>query len=247
MGEVGRHGPAWRTEVRSSQLDLRGYDTDKIKHGYLQRYDPILAARVDQEVKLLELGVYRGGSLLLWRDYFPQGTIVGIDLEPVEGLSGEERIQMFQGSQGDKRFLTDVATKVAPEGFDIIIDDASHIAELTRTAFWHLFENHLKPSGLYVIEDWGTGYWDDWPDGKRYRRRSAVLSAMLGLLARMKLINGLGIHSHTSGMVGFVKELVDEQGAADLTRARLSGTARRMSKFESITVTPSMVVIAKVQ
>jgi hypothetical protein len=50
-----------------------------------------------------------------------------------------------------------IADNVAPEGFDIIIDDASHIGELTKTAFWHLFDNHLKPNGLYAIEDWGTG------------------------------------------------------------------------------------------
>jgi spermidine synthase len=54
-----------------------------------------------------------------------------------------------------------VARKTAPEGFDIIIDDASHFGDLTKIAFWHLFDNHLKPSGLYVIEDWGTGYWSD--------------------------------------------------------------------------------------
>jgi hypothetical protein len=46
-------------------------------------------------------------------------------------------------------------------------------------------------------------------------------------------------------MVGLVKELVDEQGAADLTRARLTGTARRQSKFESMMITPFIVLIKK--
>ena len=64
------------------------------------------------------------------------------------------------------------ARKTAPEGFDIIIDDASHFGDLTKIAFWHLLDNHLKPSGLYVIEDWGTGYWSDWPGGKSDRPRS---------------------------------------------------------------------------
>jgi len=62
-------------------------------------------------------------------------------------------------------FLSEVACKTAPEGFDIIIDDASHLGKLTKIAFWHLFETHLKGGGFYVIEDWGTGYWSDWPDG----------------------------------------------------------------------------------
>jgi glucose/arabinose dehydrogenase len=69
-----------------------------------------------------------------------------------------------------------VARKTAPEGFDIIIDDASHFVDLTKIAFWHLFDNQLKPSGLYVIEDWGTGYWSDWTDGKTYRPRPKLYS-----------------------------------------------------------------------
>jgi hypothetical protein len=231
--------------MRSSQLDLWRYDTDKVEHRYLEQYDPILQPLADREIKLLELGVHKGGSLLLWRDYFPKGTIIGIDLQLPNDLAGEERIQMFQGSQGDVRFLTEVADKIAPEGFDIIIDDASHLAQLTRTSFWHLFDNHLKPSGLYAIEDWGTGYWDDWPDGKTYRARSRLLAAGLSLLGRMRLIRRTGIHSHSNGMVGLVKELVDEQGAADLTRARLTGTARRQSKFESMMITPFIVLIKK--
>jgi hypothetical protein len=41
-------------------------------------------------------------------------------------------------------------------------------------------------------------------------------------------------------MVGFIKELVDEQGAADLTRASLTGTAKRGSRFETMTITPRL-------
>jgi len=59
-----------------------------------------------------------------------------------------------------------VRSETAPEGFDIIIDDCSHIGEFTAVSFWHLFDRHLKPGGLYVIEDWGTGYMRGTPDGR---------------------------------------------------------------------------------
>lgn len=52
-------------------------------------------------------------------------------------------------------------------------------------------------------------------------------------------------NSHHYGMVGFIKELVDEQGAKDLTRARVTGTATRGSKFENLTITPSIVFFKK--
>jgi Cephalosporin hydroxylase. len=153
--------------MRAKQLNLDAYDTDKITLRYLEVYDPILTSWIDKEIKLLEIGVYRGGSVRLWHDYFPRGNIVGIDLKLPENFTPGERIQLFQGSQADTRFLSQVALKTAPEGFDIIIDDASHTGELTKITFWHLFDHYLKPGGLYAIEDWGTGYLDDFPDGKR--------------------------------------------------------------------------------
>ena len=140
--------------MRSQQLSLEHYNTDKIANRYLERYDPIVQHLVDQEITVLEIGIHEGGSLLLWRDYFPKRTIIGVDLKLPSGLSDEDRIQLFRGSQDDTAFLSKVANKTAPAGFDLIIDDASHIGALTKVAFWHLFDNHLKPAGLYVIEDW---------------------------------------------------------------------------------------------
>jgi hypothetical protein len=214
--------------MRSNQLDLAAYDTDKIEHYYLQLYDPILLPWVDRKIKLLEIGIRRGGSLKLWRDYFRRGNVVGIDLELPKAFVPGERIQVFQGSQEDTRFLSEVASQTAPDGFDIIIDDASHIGELTRTTFWHLFDHHLKPGGLYAIEDWGTGYFDDFPDGKKFDSKPSTLDPF---------------PCHANGMVGFVKELVDEQGAGSITLGRKEQF--RLSKFESLLITPGIVFVTK--
>ena len=69
--------------------------------------------------------MYRGGSLKLWRDYFPHGIVVGIDRKLPQDFQLGERIQIFEGSQADEGFLSKVANATAPDGFDIIIDDAS--------------------------------------------------------------------------------------------------------------------------
>ena len=214
--------------MRSEQLNLADYETDKIQHHYLEVYDPILSHWTDKDVKLLEIGIHKGGSLKLWRDYFPRGTIAGIDLELPEGFIPGERIQLFQGSQGDTQFLSQVAATIAPDGFDIIIDDASHIGELSKTTFWHLFDHHLKPGGLYAIEDWGTGYLDDFPDGRRFDPKPSILDPF---------------PSHSHGMVGFVKELVDEQCAGSIAFGR--GEEFRLSKFESLLFTEGVVFITK--
>ena len=235
--------------MRSLVLPLTHYDSDKIANRYLEQYDPILEPWIEKKIVLLELGVHKGGSLLLWRDYFPLGTIVGIDISLPAGFQPTERIHLFEGSQAAPRFLSRVANEVAPDGFDIIIDDASHIGELTKIAFWHLFDNHLKPGGLYVIEDWGTGYWDDWPDGKSFNlerdsqlglRRSSV---WLKIAGKLRLKTPMRCHSY--GMVGFIKQLIDEQGAQDVTRGRLKGKPKRRSRFANMMITPSIVFIRK--
>jgi hypothetical protein len=233
---------------RSRELPLERYDTDKIANGYLGYYDSILAPWVQQPITLLELGVRTGGSVALWRDYFPRASIVGIDIELPRNFVPGERIQLFQGSQADPGFLTSVADRTAPQGFDIIIDDASHIGRLTRPGFWHLFDRHLKPRGLYVVEDWGTGYWSDWPDGESVQPAADTLWDRLPRFWE-RLRKGRRVKrptpSHSYGMVGFIKELVDEQGAADLTRAKLVGRPLRQSRFAGLLVTPSIVFIRK--
>lgn len=230
---------------RSTELDLSKYDTDKIPNGYLPYYDANTEPWIEETIHLLEVGVFKGGSLKLWQDYFPKATIAGIDVSlPLDRVESE-RIRMFEGSQTDTDFLATVAGQTAPDGFDIIIDDASHLGRDAKTTFWFLFEHHLKSGGLYVIEDWGTGYWDDWPDGKAVRPHSWRRWLSTWVMSFCVNQSKITFPSHDFGMVGFVKQLIDEQGAADMTRRYLTGTPGRSSKFSSITITPSIVFIKK--
>ena len=137
------------------------YDTDKagLTH-YLRNYEHYFGGLRDREVRLLELGIKEGGSLLLWRDYFERGLIVGSDINPVKLGDPTGRVRAYEGEQQDTEPLDRIARENAPDGFDIIIDDCAHIGVLARASFRHLFDNHLKSGGVYVIEDWGTGYWD---------------------------------------------------------------------------------------
>ena len=235
--------------MRSEELDLQQYASDKISNEYLRHYDSMLEPWVDEKLTLLELGILKGGSLLLWRDYFPLATVVGIDTKPTESFQPGERIHVFKGSQADPHFLSQVANDIAPEGFDIIIDDASHIGVYTKIAFWHLFEHHLKPGGLYVIEDWGCGYWSDFNDGRSLDLDSYRLSAskpriLLGKILR-KLRIKVPLRSHSYGITGFIKQLVDEQAASNATMRKIRGTSERQSRFESMLIKPGLVFIKK--
>ena len=66
-------------------LNASSYDTDKALHPhYLQKYEEHFKNLFEREIRLLELGVYKGGSMLLWKDYFEKGLIVGLDLSPIQ-------------------------------------------------------------------------------------------------------------------------------------------------------------------
>lgn len=243
--------------------NYRKYKTDKSQR-YLINYDVFFKPLVNKRICLLELGVDKGGSLLLWRDYFRKATIVGLDINAVSIKDASGRIHIYQGRQEDTELLDIISRETAPNGFDVIIDDCSHIGELTRMSFWHLFNNHLKSGGLYVIEDWGTGYWNRWLDGNRYKSRDRsifyrIFSFFIFYIKHVlkgrnkqwffrlnKLIHYKErFQSHDYGMVGFIKELVDECGMGDISHPKWGISPARSSRFHKMQISPGQVIIIK--
>lgn len=233
------------------KINSSGYNTDKVQMPkYLINYEKYFSELAEKEIKLLELGVNYGGSLKMWRDYFEKGLIVGIDINKnIEIGDSTGRIKFYSGPQEDEGLLDQVAKECAPDGFDIIIDDCAHIGHLAQKSFWYLFENHLKPGGIYVIEDWGTGYWDSWFDGKRYEFNEQWKDSSGGVLNKLikKVWHGYPkrIKSHDFGMVGFIKSLVDECGMEDITNERFGILPRRSSKVDRMQISPGIVFIFK--
>lgn len=192
------------------------------EEGYLRAYAELLAPYRERDLRLLELGINAGGSLLLWRDWFPRGTISGLDDKRVVLDDPSGRIRTWQGLQDDTALLDRLAAADAPGGFDIIIDDASHCGAPSKVSFWHLFTHHLKPGGLYVIEDWATAYMPSWGDGAAY-----VPAADMRSFA-----------NHHNGMAGFVKELLDECATAAVTKRLYADTTHTIHPIARLTVFP---------
>jgi SAM-dependent methyltransferase len=191
----------------------------------------------DQPVSLLELGVHLGASLKTFATYFTKGRIVGIDAtDRTVDFSDFPSIAFRVCDQRDGPRLAAICAELAPDGFDIIIDDASHIGLWSLAAYRVLFD-HLKPGGFYVVEDWGTGYWDDWPDGSHFQQFTPDSTFD-------KL--GKRIPSHDFGMVGFVKYLVDEVAGG---RIRPASTAPRSrpDRMQAMHVHKQIVVLEKAQ
>jgi demethylmacrocin O-methyltransferase len=126
---------------------------------YLETYSKIFSSSKDDKISLFELGIWEGGSLLIWQDYFKNGTIVGLDLNiPDLSTYNTDRIEMFLGSQTDIKLLTVIGEKY--KQFDIIIDDCSHISKNTKISFDCLLP-YVKSGGVYIIEDWQIDFHDN--------------------------------------------------------------------------------------
>ena len=234
---------------------------------YLRQYAKHVVERYKgKSITLLEIGIAEGESLLYFRDILPEAKIVGLDiaqLPVIEDPTG--RIIMYQGEQQHTALLDRIAREHAPRGFDVIIDDGSHIGQYTRIAFWHLFKNHLKPGGLYFIEDWGCSYWSSFPDGRHYspprvdfafHEKALNAAHHLGTRLGWRLLRKAAgflryrlvrrrFSSHDYGMVGVLKELIDECGAADITNAQFGKGEPRSSLIEEINVSVGLAMVMK--
>ena len=170
-------------------------------------YEPLLAPLAERPLSILEVGVHNGVSIRTLATYFEKSRIIGLDLSlPALDLSAYPSVALFECDQRDARHINAICDRHMPGGIDLVIDDASHVGEYSLATYRTLLPR-VKSGGLYVIEDWCTGYLPQWGDGSAFVERS-LQDRVAGYARR--------IASHDYGMVGFVKSLLDEVGAGPI-------------------------------
>ena len=118
---------------------------------YFDIYDRHFYKFRGQEVDVLEIGVYSGGSLEMWRDYFgPKSRIYGVDIESACRVYESDDVKIFIGDQGDRQFWHEFRRKVP--ALDIVIDDGGHQPQQQIVSLEGLLP-FLRPSGVYFCED----------------------------------------------------------------------------------------------
>ena len=168
-------------------------------------YEQYLAPLRTQPVRMLELGIHQGASARAFARYFDAGRVVAIDLVvPTLDTSSYPNLMLLRCDQRDALRLGEISAEHAPDGWDIVIDDASHIGEYSLESFNALLPR-LKGGGLYLVEDWCTGYWEpaQWGDGSKPLPPEPYDIEPSARMYHRR------IRSHDFGMAGFVKSLVD--------------------------------------
>ncbi|MEO7573751.1 MAG: class I SAM-dependent methyltransferase, partial [Acidimicrobiales bacterium] len=112
-----------------------------------------------QPRRIVELGIYNGGSAALLAQIARPERLVAIDnKEDCPALSAflaahpDLPVSAYYGvDQADTHALDRIMAAEFDGPVDLVIDDASHLEPQSRASFNRLFP-HLRPSGLYVIE-----------------------------------------------------------------------------------------------
>lgn len=149
------------------------YGTDKTLSGYTPTYSQIFTPIREKVNSVLEIGLgsldasspstfagnqrlfphyKQGGSLRVWRDFFPNAKIYGIDVAK-DCMFTEDRIETFLFDSSNKDYAEHYLKDLK---FDIIIDDGNHDPEYQIKTMQNLLPR-LSSTGIYVIEDIG-GY-----------------------------------------------------------------------------------------
>ena len=132
---------------------------------YFPIYERILSEFRTRPIRFLEIGVYHGSSLQMWKRYFhPDSVILGIDIDPtcINFENSDSNIHVRIGDQSDTAFLQSVIQEFGP--FDVILDDGSHLCSDMIKTFDYAFLNGLTDAGVYFVEDTHTNFWGHWRD-----------------------------------------------------------------------------------
>jgi hypothetical protein len=180
---------------------------------------------------------------MMWRDAFPGATIVGVDLFP-PSIDLGSRVHIVAGDHTDAALLAHMRIEHAPDGFDVIIDDGSHLGVTTARSLQALYVDHLRPGGLYVIEDWGTGYAPSWSDGEALREAIDIGSLDAISAQQATSESGDSMSSHDFGVVGVIKRLIDHTSAPTIAYVTPE-LLRSALPIEEMIVRNGMVILRK--
>ena len=118
---------------------------------YFDIYHRHFSKFVGREVHVLEVGIYSGGSLSMWREYFGKGCrMYGVDINEACMAYKDDGIEVFIGDQADRSFWARV--KHAVPTIDILIDDGGHLPEQQRITLEEMLP-YIAPGGVYLCED----------------------------------------------------------------------------------------------
>jgi len=144
--------------------------TDKnTTHSYLELYERLLNSKKETTGNILEIGIgdfgeKNGGSIKLWRDYFLNATIYGLDIlskdRVIDDLINHPRVVLLTeiDAYNEDFFQTTFLDKNIK--CEMMLDDGPHTLDSLKQ-FIKLYSQLLSDNGVLIIEDVQSWDWID--------------------------------------------------------------------------------------
>lgn len=133
-------------------------------HSYLPLYEKLLTSKKETAKRVLEVGIWRGGSIKLWKDFFTNAVVHGVDIIDINTVWSEIKnnrgIVLHTSTNAyDNDFVT---TNFLNQNikFDFLLDDGPHTLESMKQ-FIRLYSQVMADDGILIIEDVQAWEWID--------------------------------------------------------------------------------------
>ena len=131
--------------------------TDKnTTHSYLPLYQNLLINKKETAKNVLEIGIFYGGSIKLWSDFFTNANVYGLDIIHIdnvwEEIKNQEKIILHTSTDAYNNdfFVNHLLNKNIQ--FDFMLDDGPHTLESMKQ-FIKLYSQIMTDDGILIIED----------------------------------------------------------------------------------------------
>jgi hypothetical protein len=154
------------SDLKQEFLKLENYSVKWEK--YFPVYEKIFSKYKNKKITFVEIGVFNGGSLDMWKNYFGENSkIIGIDLnEDCKKFENKKKnIHVHIGNQSDVKFWDNFFLKVG--NVDITLDDGGH-TNLDQIITTSKVVENINDGGVMVIEDTHTSYIDEYNSSNKF-------------------------------------------------------------------------------
>ena len=133
-------------------------------HSYLSLYQKLLITKKETAKNVLEVGIYNGGSIKLWSDYFTNANVYGLDIMNIENV--------WKGIKNNEKIILHTSTDAYDNDFfinhflnknikcDFMLDDGPHSLKSMKQ-FIKLYSQIMTDDGILIIEDVQSWNWID--------------------------------------------------------------------------------------
>lgn len=147
-------------------LDLINNEkTDKnTLHSYIDLYEKLLSPKKGTALNVLEIGIYKGGSVKLWHDYFTKANVYGLDIMNINDawseIQNNNRIILYTSTDAYSENFVDTVFVKSNIRFDMMLDDGPHTLDSMKN-YIKLYSRLLKDDGIMICEDIQDWNWID--------------------------------------------------------------------------------------